>query len=67
MMNQQAASLLPNTSIVELLKKRGELPIEFLARLLGRKSDDIRPQVVQLQNEGVIESHGDVLTLRQQK
>ena len=49
---------------VQVLKRYGQaLPIEFLARLLGRKPSEIEPYLEALQREHVIERHNDSVEL----
>jgi len=52
-----------HTNIVTTLKKYREIEIDFLAKVLGVKSDDLRESIETLEGEGVIRREGDRISL----
>lgn len=53
-----------NMAIVTTLKSyKRELPIDFLARTLGRQSYEIRPNLQNLERMGVVRIVGDNVAL----
>jgi Mn-dependent DtxR family transcriptional regulator len=51
-------ALTPRTEIVNILASYGkEIPIGYLARLLGRRTSDIEGYLKDLEDDGAIEIH----------
>ncbi len=52
-----------NTSIVALLKQYGPVHVDFLAKLLSRRTFEILDYLESLEKEGVIKREGEKVTL----
>jgi Mn-dependent DtxR family transcriptional regulator len=56
--------LTPHTEIVNILANRKkEIPIGYLARLLGRRTAEIEAYLKQLEEDGAIEIHDQSVSL----
>ena len=52
-----------STQIVAILKQYRRIPVDFLARRLGRHTSEIREDLESLEREGVLERDGEQVTL----
>jgi Mn-dependent DtxR family transcriptional regulator len=57
----------PYSSIVQVLKDYGEVPVGFLAATLGIPSDEAAELLSNLEREGVVERKGDHVRLARRK
>lgn len=56
-------SLSPGTSIIKTLQKYGTVPIDFLARVNGRKRSEIKEHLKSLEQAGLIECRDERVRL----
>jgi hypothetical protein len=52
--SSSSESLSLNTSIVLALRRYGTIPLDFLARVLGRRKSEILSDVEDLQRKGIV-------------
>jgi predicted ArsR family transcriptional regulator len=52
-----------NTAIVTTLKEYGPIPVDFLAKLLGRRTAEILEYLESLEREGVVRRDGEKVSL----
>lgn len=52
-----------NMSIVFQLQKYGAIPLRFLAKIIGRQTDEIDTVLKNLQKKGIVEISGDIVSL----
>lgn len=57
----------PYSSIVQVLRDYGKVPVGFLTAKLGFPSDEMRELLLELQREGVIERDGDHVSLTRRR
>lgn len=56
-----------NTTIVNVLREYGEIPVGFLAELLARRADEIESNLNHLQEVGAVARDGDKVRLAKKK
>lgn len=56
-----------STLIVSTLQQYGRVPVDFLAKALGRRTPEILDYLGLLEQEGVIERQGDTVGLCEKK
>lgn len=60
----EKSSLGINTAIINILQKYNKrIPIDFVAKVIGRRSFEIQNNVAKLVQEGIIERHGEDITI----
>ena len=60
----EKSSLGVNSAIVDILQKYNrKIPIDFVAKVIGRRSLEIQSNVTKLEQEGIIERDGEDITI----
>lgn len=60
----EKSSLGVNSAIVNVLQKYNKrIPIDFVAKVIGRRSFEIQNNVTKLEQEGIIERHGEDINI----
>ena len=60
----EKSSLGVNSAIINILQKYNKrIPIDFVAKVIGRRSFEIQNNVTKLEQEGIIERHGEDINI----
>jgi len=60
----EKASLGINTAIIDILQKYNrKIPIDFVAKVIGRRTYEIQGYVKKLEQEGIIERDGEDIAI----
>jgi hypothetical protein len=54
-------------SVLSVLKKYREVPLDFLARVINHQKKDVESAVEQLEREGAVQKHDQLVSLKPAK